>query len=185
MLPTRVSALLGIPVTPTLAFVVCGSGLLMTRTAEHPWTCPSCNRTVTTPHCPVCGERWPDPRELTVPGLASLIFHAFVEIDGRLIRSVRYAVTRPGALTMAFHRGQRKAYLKPIQLFFLANVIFFAMQSFTGAKIFSTPLASHLQSDIWGGLAERLQAHHIESAETSCDRWLIRRWPSIQNHSLF
>src|SRR5438128_1004670 len=98
------------------------------QTMERPWTCPTCNGAVTTLHCPECGERSPDPRDLTVFGLVRLFARAFTEIDGRMIRTFRYAVMRPGALTLAFHRGQHKPYLTPIQLFLIANVAFFAMQ---------------------------------------------------------
>ena len=136
-----------------------------------PWTCPTCNDVVTTAHCPVCGERAPDPRDLTAFGLARLFARTFIEIDGRMIRTFRYAVMRPGALTLAFHRGQRKPYLTPVQLFFIANVMFFAMQSFTGAKIFSTPLAAHLGSDIWGRFAETLLARHLQTGSPNRDRY--------------
>jgi len=117
----------------------------------------------------VCGERPPNPRDLTVFGLVRLFARAFTEIDGRMLRTFRYAVMRPGALTLAFHQGQRKPYLTPIQLFLIANVTFFAFQSFTGAKIFSTPLAEHLRSDIWGPLAERLLTRHLETTHTNRD----------------
>ena len=53
-------------------------------------------------------------------------------------------VTRPGALTVAYLRGQRKADLLPFQIFLVANVLFFAIQSVTGENVFSTTLDSHL-----------------------------------------
>jgi len=68
---------------------------------------------------------------------------------------------RPGALTLAYLQGQRKPYTLPLQLFLLANVLFFAMQSLTNTKIFSTPLEQHLQNDIWGGVAQQMVAHRV------------------------
>jgi hypothetical protein len=53
---------------------------------------------------------------------------------------------RPGNLTVGYLEGKRNAYTMPLQLFLAANILFFAMQSLTGAKIFSTSLNSHLNN---------------------------------------
>ena len=57
---------------------------------------------------------------------------------------------------MAYLQGRRKPYTLPLPLFLVANVLFFGMQSLTGAKVFSTPLNEHLHSDIWGAAAQKL-----------------------------
>jgi hypothetical protein len=57
---------------------------------------------------------------------------------------------------MAYLQGRRKPYTLPLQLFLVTNVLFFGMQSLTGAKVFSTPLNEHLHSDIWGTAAQKL-----------------------------
>ncbi|HET9130094.1 MAG TPA: DUF3667 domain-containing protein, partial [Terriglobia bacterium] len=66
-----------------------------------------------------------------------------------LFRSFRYLVTRPGALTVAYIKGQRKAYVGPVSLFLIINVLFFATESLTGGKVFTTPLESHLRTQPW------------------------------------
>jgi hypothetical protein len=75
-------------------------------------------------------------------------------------------VTRPGVLTVAYLDGQRKPYALPLQLFLVANVLFFAMQSLIGAKIFSTPLESHLHSQFWSGAAQQLVTSRLETKHT-------------------
>jgi len=137
------------------------------QAAADPWTCPSCNNAVRSPHCPICGERVPDASDLTLRSLFKQFVSAFTEIDGRLIHSFRCAVMQPGDLTVAFQRGQRKSFLMPLQMFFIANVFFFAMQALTGAKIFSTPLESHLRNDIWGPVAQHLVTRHLASVHTT------------------
>ena len=127
-----------------------------TIAVSEPWTCPTCNDAVSTSYCPACGECPLRAHDLSLRGLVNQVAQACINIDGPLIRSFRCLVTRPGLLTVAYLRGQRKPYTLPLQLFLVANVLFFAMQSLTGAKIFSTPLDAHLHSDIWGGLAQRL-----------------------------
>jgi hypothetical protein len=76
-------------------------------------------------------------------------------------------MTQPGALTVAFLQGQRKPYAPPLQLFLVANLLFFGMQSLTGSKIFSTPLDQHLRSDLWGSVAQGLLTHRLETRQTT------------------
>ena len=61
-------------------------------------------------------------------------------------------LARPGALSEAYVAGQRRRYLGPLQLFFIANALFFAVQSFTHIDIFSSPLDSHLHHQDWSAL---------------------------------
>ena len=74
-------------------------------------------------------------------------------MDSRLLRSFRALLFRPGALTTAYLEGPRKPYISPFQLFLLANLLFFAIQSVTRDKVFSKSLASHLHGQDWSELA--------------------------------
>ncbi|HEV2845289.1 MAG TPA: DUF3667 domain-containing protein [Thermoanaerobaculia bacterium] len=134
-----------------------------------PWTCPACNSKLSTRYCPDCGESPLKPRDHTLRGLFRQLFHALSSIDGRLIRSLRYLVTRPGALTVAYVQGRRLSYLGPFQLLLVANVLFFAMQSLTSTNIASSTLDSHLHHQDWQGVAQRLVAHRLETKRTTLD----------------
>ena len=135
------------------------------------WNCPTCNRTVSTPYCPTCGERLLHARELTLRGLVDQLVRAVIKIDGRLIRSVRCLVSRPGFLTVAYLQGRRKPYVGPVPLFLIANVLFFATESMTGGKIFTTPLNSHLHTQPWSTFAASLVSHRLETMHTTLDRY--------------
>lgn len=137
--------------------------------AGEPWTCPTCNLALSTQYCAACGECRLRPHDLTLRGLLSQVAQACTNLDRPIVRSFRSLMTRPGLLTTAYLEGRRKPYTLPLQLFLAANVLFFAMQSLTGAKIFSTPLDQHLQSDIWGGVAQQLVAHQLKTRQTSID----------------
>ena len=138
-------------------------------TVTESWTCPTCNSTVSTPFCPTCGESPPSARDLTLRGLFTQLFHALSSIDGRLLRSSRCLVTRPGVLTVAYVQGRRMPYLGPFQLFLIANVLFFAMQSLTNTNIVSSTLDSHLHHQDWRAVAQRLVAHRLETKQTTLD----------------
>jgi len=138
---------------------------------DEPWTCPSCNVTVSTPFCPACGERALQTRDLTLRGLVNQVVEAFTNVDGRLIRSLRCLVNRPGVLTLAHLQGQRQPYIKPFQLFLIANALFFAVQSMTEVRIFSTSLDSHLHGQDWSALAQEWVAQRLETLQTTLDRY--------------
>jgi len=135
----------------------------------EPWTCPTCHRPVSTPYCPTCGERPLHARELTLRGFLDQLFLAFTNIDGRLFRSVRCLLGRPGFLTVAYLQGCRKPYVGPISLFLLANALFFATEALTGGTVFTTPLDSHLHRQPWSPVAEVLISHRLEETQTTRD----------------
>src|SRR5262249_31931942 len=120
------------------------------------WNCPTCNVAVTTPFCAGCGEEPLPPRDLTLRGLAENVWHAITSIDARATRSAWTLLRHPGRLTVAWTTGVRKPYVAPFQLFLIANVIFFALQSLTGQNVFSSSLDSHLHHQDWSDLAQTL-----------------------------
>lgn len=62
--------------------------------------------------------------------------------------------------------GVRKQYVAPFQLFLLANVIFFALQSLAGENIFSSSLESPLHHQDWSELAQSMVARRLEATHT-------------------
>ena len=135
------------------------------------WTCPSCQAALTTPFCAACGEQRLEPRDLTLAGLAEKLLHTLTSIDARAARSVTVLLRSPGALTLAWMRGIRKLYVAPFQLFLIANVIFFALQSLTGDAVFSSPLQSHIEKQDWSQLAQSLVAQHLAAAHVSLESY--------------
>ncbi len=131
------------------------------------WSCPSCGRTRATAFCPSCGEEPLRPRDLTVTDMSGQFLRQFSNLDARLARSFRTLLTRPGALSAAHVAGRRRAYLGPLQVFFLANAIFFAVQSFTHFNIFSSTLDSHLNQQDWSPVAQALVADRLAAKGTT------------------
>jgi hypothetical protein len=140
----------------------------------EPWTCPSCRTRLTTPYCPTCGERPLRARELTLRGLVDQVLESFTNIDGRLLRSFRCLVSRPGVLTVAYLDGRRTPYLGPVALFVSTNVLFFAAEAVTQGLVFTTPLESHLHTQPWSPLAQVLVTHRIDALHTTLERYAPR-----------
>ena len=127
------------------------------------WTCPGCARQRATAFCPDCGEEPLRPRDLKVDDLAARIFAALSSVDGKLMRSFRALLATPGALTLSYVEGSRRSYLGPLQLFLIANALFFAVQSWTHLAIFSSPLGSHLHNQDWQEIARAMTAARLEA----------------------
>ncbi len=142
-----------------------------TMATGESWTCPGCGGTVLSRYCPTCGEGVLRPRDLTLRGLFDQVFEALTSVDGRLIASLRSLLLRPGVLTVAYLQGRRKPFIGPFQLFLIANVVFFAVQSLTGAKIFSTPLAMHLRNQFWTPAAEWMVNRRLEATHTTLEKY--------------
>jgi hypothetical protein len=136
------------------------------------WICPSCRMIVTTPFCSSCGEEPLAPRDLTLRGLAEKVIQALTSIDARAARSGGKLLRHPGQLTLAWMSGMRKAYVAPSQLFLIANLLFFALQSLTNQNVFSSSLDSHLHHQDWTELAQSLVASRLEATHRG---HLIRR----------
>src|SRR3954471_18972981 len=122
------------------------------------WTCPGCAKVRRTQFCPLCGEERLRPRDLTLGDIAGQFAKKMTSVDGKLLRSSRAMLIRPGSLTAAYVRGERRRYLAPLALFLLANGLFFATQSLTGTDVLSTPLESHLRVQDWKDVAQSLVA---------------------------
>ena len=135
------------------------------------WTCPSCEKTVTTPFCPDCGEEPVAPRDLTVGAILEKVSHALASIDARVGRTAWCLLREPGRLTLSWVAGVRKPYVAPFQLFLVANVLFFALQSLTGTNIFSSPLDSHLHHQDWSEFAQAQVDRRLAQMHTTLDRF--------------
>ena len=135
------------------------------------WTCPNCGIPLTTPFCPGCGERPIGAIDLSLKGIAAQLMKTIAGVDGRLLRSLRELLLHPGSLTLAYGEGRRKPFIGPFQLFLLANVVFFAVQSLTHTRVFSSSLDSHLHHQDWSALAQELVGHHLAAASTTLDRF--------------
>jgi hypothetical protein len=139
--------------------------------SPSPWTCPSCDVQVSSRFCPRCGEEVLRPLELSLRSQATKLLHAATSIDGKLLRTVWRLVRCPGDLTLAYLTGQRKPYIAPFQLFLLANLLFFAVQSMTRTNIFGATLDSHLHIQDWRELAQAMVDRHLARDGTTLEAY--------------
>ncbi|MBW0006643.1 MAG: DUF3667 domain-containing protein [Sphingomonas sp.] len=129
------------------------------------WTCPSCGKRRRTKFCAECGEERLRPRDLSFTDLAARFARTLSSVDGKLLRSSRAIFVAPGALTDSYIRGERRRFLGPLQLFLIANALFFAVQSLTNTNVLSSSLDSHLHVQDWRDFAQSLVADRFGDDE--------------------
>lgn len=106
-------------------------------------SCVSCGAPLVGAFCSACGERSPGERARTLGEFLGDAVDALTNVNGKLIKSLRLLLLRPGFLSAEYARGARVPYMRPVQLFLVANLAFF-LWSFV--PIFSTPLQIHTWS---------------------------------------
>ena len=148
------------------------------------WMCPTCREERDTRFCGGCGEKQLDDQDLTIAGLVGHALESVANVDGRVFRSVRDLVIRPGALTAAYMRGQRKPYLPPFQLFLVANVLFFVLQSALGFQVLSNDLGSHIGTWKRSGQFYSAIARPIADRRLAATGRTIEQYTDVFNHAV-
>jgi uncharacterized protein DUF3667 len=111
--------------------------------------CASCGQTLQGKYCSRCGERALVRDEYS---LRRFLVDATRDIsngDAKLYRTLWLLVRRPGQLTTEFLRGSRVNYLRPVQLFLLANLVYFVIQPRTGFAGFNTHLTLQMDDQFY------------------------------------
>lgn len=107
--------------------------------------CLSCSADVEGEYCGECGERRLRANEFSLRRFLTEAVHELVGGGrNRLWQSLKALATRPGELTREYVRGRRKPYLTPIQLFLLANLIYFFVEPFAPYSGYNTTLESQV-----------------------------------------
>ncbi|WP_425106184.1 DUF3667 domain-containing protein [Ancylobacter sp.] len=96
--------------------------------------CANCHEPLGGRFCARCGEKLVGPADHTLRRFLEHLFEAFTHADGKVFLTLRCLLTRPGRLTADYLRGKRKPYIPPLQLFLIANLIFFLLHPLIGSK---------------------------------------------------
>ena len=99
--------------------------------------CPNCQNNFSGLYCNNCGQKLITTR----PDL-NLIFRSFIEsilmIDNPIIRTLKYAVTKPGKLSKDYIGGKRKFYIQPFQFYLFSLTIYLLAFNYCSEYMFET-----------------------------------------------
>ncbi len=101
-------------------------------------TCKSCNNQFTGTFCNVCGEKVINQDDRKLKYFLSEFINAITFADNKLWRTLKNILISPGQYSLDFVDGKRRGYMKPISIFFLANLVYFLIPIFS---TFNTNLA--------------------------------------------
>ena len=94
--------------------------------------CLNCGSELSGRWCSQCGQRAAELRP-TVHELLHEAFHEFAHFDGKIVRTLKLLLFKPGALTREFLDGKRARSVTPIRLYLLCSLLFFGMLAATPA----------------------------------------------------
>ena len=93
--------------------------------------CPNCDAPLTGRFCAQCGQKVM-PVGPTLSYFLHDLTHELLHVDGKIFRSVRLLLFRPGFLTREYFLGRRARYISPIRLYLIFSLAFFAASALPG-----------------------------------------------------
>jgi hypothetical protein len=99
-----------------------------------PSACPNCGAALAGAYCATCGQKV-GPLNPTLGEFLRELSQELLNVDGKIFRSVRLLLARPGFLTLEQFAGRRIAYVSPIRLYLLFSLIFFAAMQWVPGRL--------------------------------------------------
>lgn len=117
--------------------------------------CANCGAALAGEYCVDCGQRRFRPQDRRLAHLLGETFGALTDFDGRLWRSLRALMLQPGRIASDWFEGRRAAWISPVRLFLLANLIYFIAPVLTDLSL---PLHNQVRGEAYRRLAPELCA---------------------------
>lgn len=92
------------------------------------YICPNCNNTANGNYCSQCGQKKIIGKE-SFKDLFKTFGNIFFHYDGKFWKTLKQLLFHPGALTIAYTKGQRERYIMPITFYIYITAAYFIMHS--------------------------------------------------------
>ncbi|MEP0984861.1 DUF3667 domain-containing protein [Ekhidna sp.] len=92
--------------------------------------CKSCNTQFVGEYCNQCGEKVINQEDRKLTHFLSDFVNAITFMDNKFWRTIKLVIKAPGQFSENFADGRRKAFMRPVSLFFLANLLYFLIPTF-------------------------------------------------------
>lgn len=138
--------------------------------------CVSCGAVLQGPYCSQCGEKRLSPEDASLREVFAEWQGALSHTEGKLLKTLRLLLFRPGFLTREYFQGRRVPYVRPAALFLTVNVLYFFLSL---SLTFSAPLWAQIGETgtvgrlLWPQqpIAARLVKHAIRAETFSGSQW--------------
>lgn len=131
-------------------------------------TCKSCERQFTGNYCNHCGEKVINQEDRKLKYYLGEFINALTFADNKLWRSLKRLLINPGKLSKDFVEGRRRAYMKPVSIFFLANLVYFL---FPFINTFTTNLEIQTVAFSYSELADQWVNEKVEERNISYEEY--------------
>jgi hypothetical protein len=88
--------------------------------------CANCGAPLNGAFCQACGQKALGP-VVSLHEFLHEAFEEFAHVDGKIVRTLRLLLSKPGMLTKEFLEGRRVHYISPIRLYLTCSLLFFAL----------------------------------------------------------
>lgn len=103
--------------------------------------CPNCGGDAVRRFCADCGQASPSAADYSLIDLWRMWVEIFTRYDGRVWRTVRALLFRPGQMARDHYDGRRARYMAPLRVFLAANVLAWLVIPFLNIVGFSLSFA--------------------------------------------
>jgi hypothetical protein len=134
-----------------------------TRAAGIGATCANCGATLHGVYCQDCGQK-AISHDVSLHELSHEALEEFAHVDGKIFRTLKLLVAKPGMLTTEFLAGRRARYISPLRLYLTCSLLFFALAAL--APVDERPffkITSGGRSGVAFEAAEQLRQQTIEA----------------------
>jgi len=94
-----------------------------TSFSEH--VCKSCNNSFVGYYCNICGEKVIEAKDRKFKSFLGTVLIATTFVDNKFIKSLWSTIRNPGFLSREYVDGKRVNYMRPLQMFFILNLVYF------------------------------------------------------------
>lgn len=135
--------------------------------------CLSCDHEFEGKYCNQCGEKVIEQKDRRLIHFFGEFINAVTFADSKLWRSLLSIIRNPGLMSHDYVRGVRKSYMRPLSLFFLANLVYFLFPLF---YTFNTTLYHQTNSFsfLHSAVASKMVEKHVEAEEISYEDFETR-----------
>jgi hypothetical protein len=89
-------------------------------------SCLNCNTRLHGKFCHACGQK-ATSASVNLHDFVHEATHEFLHLDGKIVKTLKLLVAKPGQLTVEFLEGRRSRYVSPLRVYLTFSLIFFTL----------------------------------------------------------
>lgn len=134
-------------------------------------TCRNCSHVFQGKYCNHCGERVRLPEDKAIVRILAHFFQGLTFIEGRFMNTLRAMIRRPGELSNSFIHGATIRFMRPVDIFFVANLVYFL---FPASDTFNSGLQTQMHFLPHSEIATGIVQKQIEKEQTTLEDFQLR-----------